>query len=226
VLRNRTFLAISLVPVAGAIAFVTLEVYLPNGLSAIVALNPTQTGLLVLFMTVPVLLAPIGVARLLRRTRLTPMAVIVASLFSLLIGALGLLLLHPDGRVIDLPLPLLFLGLGWGLSIGLVDGEALATVPAHLAGTAAGLLNLFRIGSEAIAVGAYSAIPALLIRHSSSDPAVADWVAAGHPGHRTRTQQRYTPCSWRSRRWSSWSWLRCGCCTARRLGATVRTMRR
>jgi MFS family permease len=70
-LRNRAFLAVSLVPVAGAIAFVTLEVYLPNGLSAILALNPTQSGLLVLFMTVPVLLAPIGVARLLRRTRLT-----------------------------------------------------------------------------------------------------------------------------------------------------------
>ncbi|GAA3083977.1 hypothetical protein GCM10010464_55000 [Pseudonocardia yunnanensis] len=183
VLRDRTFLAISLVPVAGAIAFVTLEVYLPNGLSAILALNPTQTGLLVLFMTVPVLLAPIGVARLLQRTRLTPMAVIVTSLFSLLIGALGLLLLHPDGTVIDLPLPLLFLGLGWGLSIGLVDGEALAAVPAHLAGTAAGLLNLFRTGSEAIAVGAYSATLALLIRHSLSDPAVADSVAAGHPGH-------------------------------------------
>jgi hypothetical protein len=38
-LRNRTFLAVSLVPVACAIAFVTPEVYLPNGLSAILALN-------------------------------------------------------------------------------------------------------------------------------------------------------------------------------------------
>ena len=85
--------------------------------------------------------------------------------------------------MIDLPLPLLFLGLGWGLSIGLIDGEALAAAPAHLAGTAAGLLNLFRIGSEAIAVGAYAAVLALLIRHSLSDPAVADSVAAGHPGH-------------------------------------------
>lgn len=183
VLRNRTFVAIALVPVAGAIAAVTLQVYLPNGLSAILALNPTRTGLVMLSMTVPVLIAPVAVARLLQRTSITPMAVIITSLFSLLIGALGLLLLHAGGSVWDVPLPLAFLGLGWGMTIGLVDGEALAAVPAHLAGTAAGLLNLFRVGSEAITVGAYSAILALLIGHHLSNPAAAASAAAGHPGH-------------------------------------------
>jgi hypothetical protein len=78
---------------------------------------------------------------------------------------------------------LAFLGLGWGMSIGLVDGEALAAVPGHLAGTAAGLLNLFRVGSEAITVGLYSAVLTVLIGHHLSDPAAADSVAAGHPGH-------------------------------------------
>jgi hypothetical protein len=82
----------------------------------------------------------------------------------------------PPAAADDLP------GLGWGLSIGLVDGEALAAVPAHLAGTAAGLLNLFRVGSEAIAVAAYSAVLAGLIRHSLADPAVAARISAGHPG--------------------------------------------
>jgi MFS family permease len=183
VLRNRRFVAISLVPVAGAIAAVTLQVYLPNGLSAILSVNPTQAGLVMLSMTVPVLFAPVGVARLLQRTSLTPMAVLIASLFALMIGALGLLFLHAGGSVFDVPLPLAFLGLGWGMSIGLVDGEALAAVPGHLAGTAAGLLNLFRVGSEAITVGLYSAVLTVLIGHHLSDPAAADSVAAGHPGH-------------------------------------------
>jgi hypothetical protein len=49
--------------------------------TAILSFDPRQTGLLMLLMTVPVLLASMGVARLLHRTSVTPMGVVIGSLF-------------------------------------------------------------------------------------------------------------------------------------------------
>ena len=76
---------------------------------------------------------------------------------------------------------LALIGLGFGLPLGVVDGEALARVPSHSSGSAAGLLNFARIGSEALAVACYSALLTILVRHRFPDQAIADQVAAGAP---------------------------------------------
>ncbi|KQU56191.1 arabinose ABC transporter permease [Rhodococcus sp. Leaf278] len=182
-LRNRRFLALCLVPVAGAIGFVTLLTYLPAALSAVSSLTPGRAGLFMLAMTIPVLLAPLTVARLSTMfDAITPTRVILASLGFLVLGNLGMLALQPGVPLAAVVVPMIAVGLGFGLPIGLVDGEALAAVPPHSSGTAAGVLNLFRIGSEAIAVAGYAWLLAFLIRGRVSNEVDADATASGQPG--------------------------------------------
>lgn len=182
-LRNRKFLGLCLVPVAGAIGFVTLLTYLPNALSGIVAMDAASAGLLMLVMTAPVLLAPAAVARLITAGRTTPTTVIHVSLAALILGDLGLLLLRPDGSLWWIVGPMVLVGFGFGLPIGLVDGEALASVPPHSTGTAAGVLNLFRIGGEALLVAGYAWLLSSLVTDRLSGDPEADAAAAGLPGH-------------------------------------------
>ncbi|WP_032378614.1 MFS transporter [Rhodococcoides fascians] len=182
-LRNRRFLALCLVPVAGAIGFVTLLTYLPAALSAVASMTPGRAGLFMLAMTIPVLLAPLTVARLSTMfDAVTPSRVILASLGCLALGNIGMLALQPGVPLPALTIPMILVGLGFGLPIGLVDGEALAAVPPHSSGTAAGVLNLFRIGSEAIAVAGYAWLLAFLIRGRVSNKIDADAAASGQPG--------------------------------------------
>ncbi|OZF38420.1 MFS transporter [Rhodococcus sp. 14-2483-1-1] len=182
-LRNRRFLALCLVPVAGAIGFVTLLTYLPAALSAVASMTPGRAGLFMLAMTIPVLLAPLTVARLSTMfDAVTPSRVILASLGCLALGNIGMLALQPGVPLPAVTIPMILVGLGFGLPIGLVDGEALAAVPPHSSGTAAGVLNLFRIGSEAIAVAGYAWLLAFLIRGRVSNKIDADAAASGQPG--------------------------------------------
>ncbi|MGF0310435.1 MFS transporter [Rhodococcus sp. IEGM1428] len=182
-LRNRRFLALCLVPVAGAIGFVTLLTYLPAALSAVASMTPGRAGLFMLAMTIPVLLAPLTVARLSTMfDAVTPSRVVLASLGCLALGNIGMLALQPGVPLPAVTIPMILVGLGFGLPIGLVDGEALAAVPPHSSGTAAGVLNLFRIGSEAIAVAGYAWLLAFLIRGRVSNKIDADAAASGQPG--------------------------------------------
>ncbi|CCQ13980.1 Permease of the major facilitator superfamily protein [Rhodococcus sp. AW25M09] len=181
-LRNRRFLALCLVPVAGAIGFVTLLTYLPAALSAVASLTPGRAGLFMLAMTIPVLIAPLTVARLSRMfDAVTPTRVILASLGCLVVGNLGMLALQPSVPLAAVVIPMILVGFGFGLPIGLVDGEALAAVPPHSSGTAAGVLNLFRIGSEALMVVAVTVTTAAIIalsRTARSDVSSANALPA------------------------------------------------
>jgi len=181
--RNRYFLAVILVPVAGAFGYVTLLTYLPVALSAVVGMSAGQAGLFMLPLTLPVLIAPMLATTLVHRVRrITPMVIINVSLGVLVLGDLGMLLLTPDVPLWLLVIPMALLGFGWGLPIGLIDGEALAAVPTRTAGAAAGVLNFVRLGSEAIAVGAYAAVTAALLAARISNPHLAQRAAAGGSG--------------------------------------------
>lgn len=181
-LRNREFLAMCLVPVAGSIGFVTLLTYLPSALSGITSMSPDTAGLTMLAMTIPVLLAPTAVAKLMSTVRaVTVGSVVYASLTALLLGNVGLLLLSENRSIIWVIVPMFLVGLGFGLPIGLVDGHALAVVPAERAGTAAGLLNFFRIGSEALFVAAYALLLSTIVGQHLTG-AAAEQTAAGQPG--------------------------------------------
>ncbi|KQB87111.1 MFS transporter [Corynebacterium lowii] len=182
-LRNREFLAMCLVPVAGSIGFVTLLTYLPSALSAVKDVSAGQAGLLMLAMTLPVVIAPSIVAKLVESVpSVTVGTIIYASLISLVLGNLGLTLLTEDRSVAWIILPMILLGCGFGLPVGLVDGHALHVVPPERTGTAAGLLNFFRIGSEAVFVAGYAFVLSMLIGQELTGSAAAD-TAAGQPGH-------------------------------------------
>lgn len=92
------------------------------------------------------------------------MGILKASLLALLAGLVSLALLSQPGALLaHLAVPLLLVGIGMGLSAGLVDGLALKTVPEQQAGMAAGLLNTFRLGSEAVAVALYGSLLATFL---------------------------------------------------------------
>lgn len=183
-LGNPRFLAMVLVPIAGAIGFVTVLTYLPNALSAIAHLTPTVAGVVMLAGTLPVLAAPAAVAKLLAaRPSLSSMQVIGTSLGALILGDLGLLMLRPDAPLWLILVPMFLTGLGFGLPIGLIDAEALAAVPADRAGTAAGVLNFVRIGSEAVFVAVYGTALSWLVHLHLPDSDAAERTAAGAPGH-------------------------------------------
>lgn len=180
-LRRPRFAAMLLVPIAGAVGFVTFLTYLPNALGGIHGFTPDAAGLLMLAATAPVLVSPVVVGALVSRRRVAPGTVIGLSLTALVLGDLLMVVLRPGLPVVLVVVPMVLVGLGFGLPVGLVDGEALAAVPSERAGAAAGLLNLARIGSEAVAVAAYAALLSALITGRVGDPEVAQRAAAGHP---------------------------------------------
>ncbi|MFE7740950.1 MFS transporter [Nocardia sp. NPDC057455] len=182
-LRNREFLAMCLVPVAGSIGFVTLLTYLPSALSGITDLSAGTSGLLMLAMTVPVFIAPVAIGQLVTRfPALTVGKVVYLALAAAILGNAGVLALAQDRSVTWIIVPMILLGLGFGLPIGLVDGHALSVVPAERGGTAAGLLNFFRIGSEALFVAGYAIVLSTVVGTQLSGKA-ADDTAAGQFGH-------------------------------------------
>ncbi|MGJ0184967.1 MFS transporter [Corynebacterium glyciniphilum] len=182
-LKAPRFLAMTLVPVAGAIGFVTFLTYLPSALGAIHNLSSGVIGALMLTMTVPVLIAPTLVHRIMQSGRATPTSVIAVSFTMLIVGGVGVvLLLRPDLPVAVGIAPMVLLGLGFGLPLGFVDAEALAAVPSERAGAASGVINLLRIGSEAVFVAAYAAILAAIVTTTLPGNA-GQLVASGGTGH-------------------------------------------
>lgn len=162
-LANRSFVGMALVTVAASFGFVTLLTYLPSYLGSVLRLAPTQAGLAMLLLTLPMLVCPMLAGKLVTHS-VSPSSVLNASLLCLLAGVLLLAVAsHPDVPLWQLAGPLLLVGVGMGLSAGLVDGMALKAVPEEKAGMAAGLLNTFRLGSEAIAVALYGSLLATLL---------------------------------------------------------------
>lgn len=179
-LRQSRFLAMCLVAVAGSIAFVTMLTYLPTALSATYNLGDARAGLHMLPLTIPVFCGPFLGERLARRSGPRGAArVVILGVALLCLGLAGMLLLSPDRDAAALLVPALFIGTGFGLSLGLVDAEALAAMPPELSGTAAGVLNFFRMGSEAVFVALYGAAIALGVTAWIDDDADADRVIAG-----------------------------------------------
>ncbi|WP_327269319.1 MFS transporter [Streptomyces sp. NBC_01218] len=179
VVRERRFLAYTLVPVAASFGFVTQLTYLPSYLSAVSGYSASAAGATMLLLTLPVLVLPLVGLKLVQRGA-TPLAVVFASLVCLIVGDLALLLIGPGSSLAAMALPMLVTGAGMGLSAGLVDGQALGMVEPAKAGMAAGFLNTLRLGSEAIAVAVFgSVLASLTVGHSGDDP-VGTYNSAFH----------------------------------------------
>lgn len=183
-LKYPRFVALVLVPVAGSVAFVSVLTYLPVALSAVHGIGSAGAGGVMLPLTLPVLIGPMLAGFLVARLRrVTSFEIIIASLIMLIGGGALFYLLSPAHPVALLVIPMLLLGFGWGLPLGLVDGEALGSVPPEKAAAAAGLLNFLRLGSEAVAVAAFGAAMSAILAAKLNDSGLAGAVAAGGTGH-------------------------------------------
>ncbi|NJA56962.1 MFS transporter [Streptomyces sp. NEAU-H3] len=179
VIRDRRFLAYTLVPVAASFGFVTQLTYLPSYLATVADYSASAAGTTMLLLTIPVLVLPMVGAKLVERGT-SPLAVVFASLLCLVVGDLALLVLGPDTSLAVMAPAMLVTGAGMGLSAGLVDGQALAMIEPAKAGMAAGFLNTLRLGSEAIAVAVFGSVLASLAASDGSGSGTSSYNDAFH----------------------------------------------
>ncbi|UQI45993.1 MFS transporter [Streptomyces sp. HU2014] len=153
-LRNARFMALCLIPVVVTFSFVVLLPLLPNYLVVANGSSSRAAGTTMLVMTLPILVTPLLVGRLMA-WGLTTRGVFGLSLVCLTAGTGWLaVVLRPDVGLSALAGPLVTLGVGLGLNFGLVDGAVLTVVAPSATGTAAGFLNTLRLGSEAVVIAA------------------------------------------------------------------------
>ncbi|MCC3767968.1 MFS transporter [Streptomyces sp. UNOC14_S4] len=156
-LRNAGFMALCLIPVVVSFSFVVLLPLLPGYLVVANGSSSRAAGATMLLMTLPVLVTPLAAGRLIR-WGVPTQGVLGLSLVCLTAGVAWLAAaLRPGAGPAELAGPLLVLGAGLGLNFGLVDGAVLTVVPPEATGTAAGLLNTLRLGSEAVVIAAAGA---------------------------------------------------------------------
>lgn len=173
-LGNLYFLSMILIPVVASFCFVTLLTWFPTWLIAVKSLSPLDSGLVMLALTAPVLVLPIIAGKLVTRG-VSANLLLIISLF-LFVGGLLLLWIFSQSSMslIQIVTSLLLIGSGMGLSAGLVDGIALSVVDPQEVGRAAGILNTFRLGSEAIAVAIYGSLMSSSIFHALSSHLVPE----------------------------------------------------
>ena len=157
-LKNYKFFGLILIPVVASFTFVTLLTYFPTYLTGSMQLSASTSGLIMLLLTAPVLVCPLLAGKLSSKGISTHF-LIYFSVFSMILGAIILITaITFQTPLFGIAIALILIGIGMGLSAGLVDGQALSCVAESEVGMAAGLLNTFRLGSEAIAVAMYGSL--------------------------------------------------------------------
>lgn len=156
-LGQGRFMAVSLVPVALSFSFVCLLVLLPTYFTGAAGMSTNASGAAMMLLTLPVLVVPILVSRLVKNG-VSTRVVLTLSLVVAAVGAAWLTLIGPDVPVAALAGPLLLLGISMGMTAGLVDGVAITSVEPAQAGAAAGMFNTMRLAGEAFAIAVMSAV--------------------------------------------------------------------
>ncbi|MFD3420926.1 MFS transporter [Streptomyces decoyicus] len=157
VLRDRRMVGLIMVPVTASFGFVTLLTYLPTYMSTAWGDSVGTAGLKMLVMTIPIVIAPV-LAGWIAQRGVAPRHILACSLLFFVIGPAWLLVIGPQASLLSVAVPMVLIGAGFGLGVGLVDGEALRLVSPEKSGMASGLVNTARLGSEAIAVAIYGAL--------------------------------------------------------------------
>ncbi|WP_448062391.1 MFS transporter [Cellulomonas hominis] len=183
-LRNARFMSAVLMPVIQAFGYITLLTYLPVALSSVYGLGAGRLAVVMIALTGPALVGPAIGARLVAAVpRITVHGVFYASIALMLLGNAGMLLIAAEPPLWVLVVPMLLLGFSFGLPLGLIDGAAMDAVPAASSGSASGLLQFARLGSEALIIGVYAVVISTLVAARIPDHRLAEDVASGLPGH-------------------------------------------
>jgi len=151
--RNPRFLGAQALPLATALCYVVLLIFLPLRFVGVEGRSELTAGLLMIPLPVPMLVVPF-VGALLTRW----LSAGLLSALGLSLAAVGLLWLRtaavPGADWDALLWPLLLIGTGSGLPWGLMDDLAVSVVPKERAGMATGFFTTTRVAGEAIAMAA------------------------------------------------------------------------
>ncbi|MFI9387371.1 MFS transporter [Kutzneria sp. NPDC052558] len=149
-LGQRRYASLCLAIVALVFGFTPLLVYLPTYYSAVDGMSAQQTGLLLMMLTLPTLVMPLVTGYLARWISVRVLVLVTVVLTGL--GVAWLTVLHPGSSAIEVLGPYLTIGIGIGISFGVMDGAAVGSVEAGRAGMAAGMFNTMRLGGEVIGI--------------------------------------------------------------------------
>ena len=172
ILNHQTFVGFTLVTVIAGFSFVVLLTYFPIFLSSAFSLPASLVGVFMLALTAPMLFCPILAAKFLNKGTSPKLFALMMSLMMSLGLFLLLVVLYFLSGAMQVPLILLALfiiGCGMGLHAGTIDRLALSSIDSKNTGFAAGVLNSFRLGSEAVGVALYGALMPIFITTNSGD---------------------------------------------------------
>ncbi|NEB76836.1 MFS transporter [Streptomyces sp. SID14478] len=170
--------------------------FLPTYLQGTSGTTARAAGLTLLLMTVPILLLPPLGARLVNRG-VPARHLLVLSLLLIGTGNAWLTTLHPGISATALAGPLLTIGAGQGLSIGIIDAQAMSMVAPSEVGMASGFLNTVRGGTGAVMLTVFGALLLASLESRLGSRDLAARVTAGAGGH----AQEFTG-SWQVALWS------------------------
>lgn len=178
-LRDRQFAAWCLACATLALGSTAVLVTLPTYLQGVNGISPGRAGAVMLMLTLPVIAVPSLGARLVNGGA-PPRLVITVALAAMALGNAWLLVLHPGISAAGLLGPLVTIGAGAGLAIGIIDARAMALVPPDRVGMASGLLNTVRGGSNAVLLALVGAVMVALLDLSLGNNILAQRVSSGN----------------------------------------------
>ena len=122
-------------------------------------------------LTGPTLITPVLVTR--AAARVGQRTLLITTMILMAAGSAWLTTLHPAMSIAALAGPLITLGIGFGISLAVLDGAAVSSVEPARAGMAAGMFNTVRLTGEAVAIAALGAILSGVIQNRLESAAAA-----------------------------------------------------
>lgn len=148
--RQAQFVSLCVAVVAIVLGTTPLLVYLPSYLTAVNGQTTMHAGMDMMMMTVPTVIFPLITGYLLRWIPVRHM--VTASIGFIAVGVAWLTVLHPGIGNWEALGPYALVGIGIGVSFGVMDGAAVSSVEPERAGMAAGMFNTMRLAGEAISI--------------------------------------------------------------------------
>ncbi|MDG4858443.1 MFS transporter [Streptomyces sp. T-3] len=176
--RNRTFIAWPLGAFGIGAGTTATLVFLPTYLQGTSGFTARDAGLVLLFLSIPMLVMPPVGTRLASRG-IPARRLMVGSLLLLAAGNLWLSTLHAGITVGGLAGPLVTLGIGAGLPLGLIDVQALSGIEAGRTGMASGFLGTVRGATGAVMLTLFAALLLAVLEARAGSPELAGKIAAG-----------------------------------------------
>ncbi|WP_327653878.1 MFS transporter [Streptomyces sp. NBC_00483] len=148
--KQPTFVSLCVAVVAIVLGSTPLLVYLPSYLTAVNSQSTMHAGIDLMMLTVPTVVFPLVTGYLLRWIPMRHM--VTASIAFIAAGIAWLTILHPGISNWAALGPYALVGIGVGVSFGVMDGAAVSSVEPERAGMAAGMFNTMRLAGEAISI--------------------------------------------------------------------------